>query len=58
MMAGKNKRYKKRQKQEWRAEAIDNYDIVDTSENRPSDYWAIKEAREEYCKELYDTPDC
>jgi hypothetical protein len=59
MMAGKNKRYKKRQRrQEQENEAIDNWDIVDISENRPSDYWAIKEAREEYCKELYDTPDC
>jgi len=57
-MAGKNKRYKKRQKQEWRTETIDNWDIVDISENRPRDYWAIREAREEYCKEYYDTPDC
>jgi hypothetical protein len=58
MMAGKNKRYKKRQRQEWRTETIDNWDIVDISENQPRDYWAIKEAREEYCKELYGTPDC
>ena len=37
---------------------MDNFDIVDTGENRPSDYWAIKEAREEYCLEYYDTPNC
>jgi hypothetical protein len=58
MMAGKNKRYKKTQKQEWRVEASENWDIVDISENKPRDYWALKEMREEYCKELYDTPDC
>jgi hypothetical protein len=58
VMKGKNKRHKKKQEQEWRTEAIDNIDIVDISENKPSDYWAIMEAREEYCKELYDTPDC
>jgi hypothetical protein len=54
-MAGKNKRYKKK---EWRTEAIDNIDIVDISENKPSDHWALREMREEYCKEYYDTPDC
>ncbi|MCC5998787.1 MAG: hypothetical protein LM573_06895 [Thermofilum sp.] len=58
MMAGKNKRYKKRQEQEWKTEAIDNIDIVDIDERKPRDYWAIKEAREEYCKELYGTLDC
>jgi len=58
MMSGKNKRNKKKQTQEWRAEIIDNYDPVDLSENKPRDYWAIREAREEYCKELYDTPNC
>jgi hypothetical protein len=58
MMAGKNKRYKKTQKQEWRTEALDNIDIVDIDERKPRDYWALREMREEYCKELYDTPDC
>jgi len=56
MMAGKNKY--KRQRQEWRAEAIDNFDPVDTSENKPRDSWALREAREEYCKELYGTENC
>jgi len=60
MMADKKKRNKgkKRLEQERRTEAIDNWDIVDISENKPSDYWAIKEAREEYCLEYYDTPNC
>ena len=61
MMASKKKRNmrkKKSRKQEWRAEAIDNWDIVDTSENKPSDYWAIKEMQEEYYKELYGPENC
>ena len=68
MMAGKKRQYRKKKRQqeeesrhreqESRAEMIDNWDIVDIDERRPSDYWAIKEAREEYCKELYDTPYC
>jgi hypothetical protein len=68
MMAGKKRQYRKkkrqqeeerrRREQESRAEVTDNWDIVDTDERRPSDYWAIREMREEYCKELYDTPHC
>jgi hypothetical protein len=58
MMAGKNKSYKKRQEQEWKTEAIDNIDIVEIDERKPRDYWVLREMREEYCKELYDTPDC
>jgi hypothetical protein len=60
MMADKKKRSKrkKRLEQERQTEAIDNWDIVDISENRPRDYWAIREAREEYCKEYYGTENC
>jgi len=68
MMAGKKRQYKKkkrrqeeerrRREQESRAEMIDNWDIVDIDERRPSDYWAIREAREEYCKEYYGTENC
>jgi hypothetical protein len=54
----RNKRRQRRQEQEWRTEAIDNIDIVDISENRPSDYWALKEMQEEYCKELYGPENC
>jgi len=61
MMANKKKRStrkKSSKEQEWRAEAIDNWDIVDIDERRPSDYWAIREAQEEYCKELYGPENC
>jgi hypothetical protein len=58
MMAGKTKHRKGKQRQEWRTEAIDNYDIVDIGENMPRDYWLLKEAREEYCKEYYGTEEC
>jgi hypothetical protein len=61
MMADKkkhNKRRQLRQELEWRTEAIDNFDIVDIGENRPSDYWALKEMQEEYCKELYGPENC
>jgi hypothetical protein len=27
-------------------------------ENIPRDYWFLKEAREEYCKEYYGTEEC
>jgi len=68
MMTGKKNQYKKKKRQleeerrrrelESRVEATDNWDIVDIEEHRPSDYWVFKEMREEYCKELYDTPNC
>jgi hypothetical protein len=59
MIKDEKKRNKRRQRRQARVkEAIDNWDIVDISENKPSDYWFFRESREEYCKELYDTPDC
>jgi len=51
-------RKQKRLDQERQTEALDNFDIVEIDERKPRDYWAIKEMCEEYCKELYDTPDC
>ena len=49
----RGRKHQKRLEQERRVEALDNWDIIDTSENKPSDYWAIKEMQEEYYKELY-----
>ncbi|MEM0109585.1 MAG: hypothetical protein QXM03_12150 [Metallosphaera sp.] len=61
-MADKKKRNKRRQWKQYRHEqeneAIDNWDIVDISENKPSDYWALKEMQEEYCKEIYGPENC
>ena len=45
------KRRKGQKRLEGEFDGYDNWDIVDTSERLPSDYWAIREAREEYCKE-------
>ena len=59
MMTDKKKRNKRRQhRREQENEAIDNWDIVDISENKPSDYWALKEMQEEYCKEIYGPENC
>jgi len=61
-MVDKKKRNKRRQwrqhRREQENEAIDNWDIVDISENKPSDYWALKEMQEEYCKEIYGSENC
>jgi len=53
---GRKRAGKRRQRRRERFEerevfdGYDNFDIVE-SERLPSDYWAIREAREEYCKE-------
>jgi hypothetical protein len=65
MMAGRKKaRKRSRKRLEEQASqrepfnGYDNWDIVDIDERKPSDYWAIREAREEYCKEYYGTENC
>jgi hypothetical protein len=52
MRGRKRRRAERRRRFEEEAfDGYDNFDPVDTSERLPSDYWALKEAREEYCKE-------
>jgi len=61
MMTAKKRQYRKKKRQleeERRTEMTDNWDIVDTSENKPSDYWALREMQEEYCKEIYGPEYC
>jgi hypothetical protein len=48
-MAGK--RRQRRRLEEEAFDGYDNFDIVDTSERLPGDYWALREREEEYCKE-------
>lgn len=68
MMTAKKRQYRKKKRQqeeerrrieeERRAEITDNWDIVDISENKPSDYGHLKEMQEEYCKEIYGPENC
>jgi hypothetical protein len=51
MRGRKRRRAEKRRLEEEAFDGYDNFDLVDTSERLPSDYWALREAQEEYCKE-------
>jgi hypothetical protein len=53
MKGRKRRRAEKRRRlpEEEAFDGYDNFDIVDTSERLPSDYWALREREEEYCKE-------
>jgi len=49
----RGRKHQKRLNQERQTEALDNFDIVEIDEHKPRDYWALREMREEYYKELY-----
>lgn len=54
VMRGRKRKRRAERRRRFEEEAFDgydNFDPVDTSERLPSDYWAIREAQEEYCKE-------
>jgi len=54
----RGRKHQKRLDQERQTEALDNFDIVEIDEHKPRDYWALREMREEYCKELYGPENC
>jgi len=52
VMRGRKRKRGAERRRRFEEEAFDGYDnFIITDEHAPSDYWALKEAREEYCKE-------